>query len=47
MPQPIPQIAEIKISYKPNQPISKRISTSRDAFDVFKTFFSVDTISVQ
>jgi DNA repair protein RadC len=47
MPQSIPQIAEINVSYKPNAPISKRISTSKDAFDVFKTFFSEGTISLQ
>jgi hypothetical protein len=42
MPQSIPEIAEINVSYKLNSSISKRISTSRDAFDVFKTFFSED-----
>jgi DNA repair protein RadC len=47
MSQSIPQIAEINVSYKPNQPIFKRISTSRDAFDVFKIFFSEDTIALQ
>ena len=47
MPQSIPKIAEINVSYKPNPPFSKRISSSKDAFDVFKTFFSEDTISLQ
>jgi DNA repair protein RadC len=47
MPQSIPQIAEINVSYKPNPPISKRIFLSKDAFDVFKTFISEDTISLQ
>ncbi len=47
MPQSIPQIAEINVSYKPNATISMSISSSKDVFDVFKMFFSEDTISLQ
>jgi DNA repair protein RadC len=47
MPQSIPQIAEMNESYKSSATISKRISSSKDAFDIFKTFFSEDTISLQ
>ena len=43
----IPQVAEISVSYKPNNQTKPVIKCAKDAYDVFKGFFSGDTISLQ
>lgn len=43
----IEQVAEIEVSYKPNNKHKPVIKRSQDAYDVFRGFFSGDTISLQ
>jgi DNA repair protein RadC len=47
MPESIPQIAEISISYKPIITKIKKITSSKDAYDVLYPFFDENTIALQ
>ncbi len=41
------QISEISISYKPNIDNNKKITSSKDAYDVLYSFFDKNTIGLQ
>src|SRR5689334_23657978 len=45
--EPLQQAVEITVSYKPNNQHKHVVNSSRDAYLVFKGFFSGDTISLQ